>query len=126
MSCYWSGSSGESDLVFSEDSESEIIAFNKDYSVLTSKTSTSDSAPKPSTSLADPPLETTASGSKALTLTSEDTLKGSIEEGKFILVTWNNMTYPGLVMSIDENGAIVDCMQPYKKGLLEHKNNNCF
>ncbi|KAG8314155.1 hypothetical protein J6590_098818 [Homalodisca vitripennis] len=39
-------------------------------------------------------------------------VKDAVEEGKFVVVTWNGKQFPGLVMSVLDTGAIVDCMQP--------------
>lgn len=47
---------------------------------------------------------------------NEIALKNSIKEGNFVLVNWNSMAFPGVVNSIDKNGAVVDCMQRCKKG----------
>lgn len=46
---------------------------------------------------------------------SSTPLKNSVKEGKFVVIVWEGKKFPGLVMSVTETGAIVDCMEPTKK-----------
>ena len=96
---YSTRDSGESDLVFSED---EMYALTNEPSPINSKPPASD----------PPTLNPVADKEKEV---DEGMLKGSLQEGHFALVSWNNMIFPGVVMSINDNDAIVDCMAPTKK-----------
>lgn len=59
----------------------------------------------------------------------ELTLKGYVKEGDFVLVSWNNCLFPGLLMSVGENGTTIDCMEkdikcgkwPEEKDILHYK-----
>nr|CAD7262939.1 unnamed protein product [Timema shepardi] len=42
-------------------------------------------------------------------------LKDTLEEGNFVVVAWEGKQFPGLIMSVVETGAIMDCMEPTQK-----------
>jgi hypothetical protein len=108
--------SGNSDIVLSEDySEDEIFAPTVEPTPTNSKDLASD--PLPPNPVAGEEDE------------GEVAIKGSIKEGNFVLVTWNNLLFPGMITSFDDDGAVVDCMErtikgwrwPAKKDILHYK-----
>lgn len=46
---------------------------------------------------------------------SNEDMKELVEKDKFVVVHWNGLRFPGLVLSVVEEGATVDCMAPNKK-----------
>lgn len=46
----------------------------------------------------------------------ENGLKETLVEGNFVIVLWEKKEFPGIITKIDENGAIVECMQRTLKG----------
>lgn len=104
--------SGESDLVISENSEDEMFE------------PLPDPQPQPSSS---------GSGSSSLDpgkiIEADKIIQNSLKPGNFVLVSWNDAVYPGIVSTIDQTGAFVDCMAPTKKawkwpavkGILHYK-----
>lgn len=90
--------SGESDLVLSDTTEYEMFE-----------------------PLPDPQPRQSSSGSDGSsldpgkTIEADSNIKSSIKPGNFVLVSWNDAVYPGIVLAIDQAGAIVDCMEPTKK-----------
>lgn len=104
--------SGESDLVLSEISEDEMFE------------PLPDPHPQPSSS---------GSGSSSLDpgkiIEADKNIQHSIKQGNFVLVSWKDVVYPGMVSTIDQTGDFVDCMEPTKKtwkwpavkGILRYK-----
>nr|CAH7727746.1 unnamed protein product [Callosobruchus chinensis] len=42
-------------------------------------------------------------------------MKENVQVGSFVIVRWNGLRFPGLVLSVAEEGATVDCMTPTSK-----------
>lgn len=45
----------------------------------------------------------------------ENTLKGFLQERNFVVMSWNNQSFPGVVLSTDYNGTVFKCMEPMKR-----------
>ena len=85
--------------------------------------------------LPDPQPQPSSSGSGGSSLDpgkiidADKNIQNSIQPGNFVLVSWNDAVYPGMVSTIDQTGAFVDCMEPTKtawkwpavKGILHYK-----
>lgn len=90
--------SGESGLVISENSDDEMFE------------PLPDPQPQPSSS---------GYGGSSLDpgkiIETDKIIENSLKPGNFVLVSWNDAVYPGMVSNIDQTGAFVDCMEPTKK-----------
>nr|CAD7573325.1 unnamed protein product [Timema californicum] len=95
-------SSGHSDLVFSSDEE-----VYKSQPTKTRKRTIPESTPGTS-GIRNNVKTVNNSG-------NSQPLKDTLEEGNFVVVAWEGKQFPGLVMSVVETGAIVDCMEPTQK-----------
>lgn len=93
-------SSCHSDLVFSSSDEDSFSVNEPDKPI-----NLDDSRPStsfPSANVEDPKG-------------SNEDMKELVEKDKFVVVHWNGLRFPGLVLSVAEEGATVDCMAPTKK-----------
>ncbi|KAG8265365.1 hypothetical protein J6590_096213 [Homalodisca vitripennis] len=104
-------SSGHSDLIFSSDEEVYVSQPTKtrkrEKCELIPQSSGLGSNTHNSSVVENEPMESTLQ-----TTLETHSVKDAVEEGKFVVVTWNGKQFPGLVMSVLDTGAIVDCMQP--------------
>lgn len=108
-------SSGHSDLVFSSDEEVYKIKSTKSRNgahkrkMLEPEQDTSGLGRNDNTSVEESSLSFFASAPTSVQPTS---LQDAVEEGKFVVVSWNGKNFPGKVMTVLETGAFVDCMEP--------------
>lgn len=71
--------------------------------------------------LPDPQPQPSSSGSVGSSLDpgkiieADKIIQNSLKPGNFVFVSWNDAVYPGMVSTIDQTGAFVDCMEPTKK-----------
>ncbi|KAK9736945.1 hypothetical protein QE152_g11146 [Popillia japonica] len=87
--------SGESDLVLSETSEDEMFEPLPDFQHQPSSSGSGGSSLDP-----------------GKIIEADKNIQNSIKPGNFVLVLWNNALYPGMVSTVDQTGAFVDCMEP--------------
>ncbi|KAG8319157.1 hypothetical protein J6590_097623 [Homalodisca vitripennis] len=70
--------------------------------------------PQSSFRLTSNEIEVPTTNVKDLKGSNED-MKEPVVKDKFFVVHWNGLRFPGLVLSVAEEGATVECMAPTKK-----------